>query len=262
MSKNFEEEYKEYLDAQAPDIWKRIEDGIDAQEVKAGRKKKAKRKRSVRYQRYRVLVSVAAALLALLIIVPVYMLTKPAGKSMQSEDSANSPALTDIEIQNIEVEQNETAMPPELAQVTEDSASRPAEIPVSEEQPSEMVTELVPVQETTSYTDEGKTTGDFPDAGTVAEAPGVASEGEEGIGLEESGPEEEMQVTILEDGIVQEDGVLFSAAVSGSASSATVSLLVPAGSDIQLETGKSYTLLLQSMEDGIYYRVLAATAVP
>lgn len=261
MSKNFEEEYKEYLNAQAPDLWKRIEDGIDAQEVKAGRQKKAKRKRSLRYQRYRALVSVAAALFALLIIVPVYMLTRPSEKGVQNADSANLPSLTDIEIQNIEVEQNETALPPELAQVTEESESLPPEIQVPPEQPSETAVDLVPVNETTGYTDEEKAPGDFSDAGTVAEAPGVAAADEAGIGLEEHGQEEEMQVTILEEGISQEDGVLFSAVVSGSTSSSNVSLLVPEGSDIHLETGKTYTLLLQSTDEDIYYRVLAVTAV-
>ena len=36
MSKNFEKEYMEYLNAQAPDLWDRIEAGVDALELAAG----------------------------------------------------------------------------------------------------------------------------------------------------------------------------------------------------------------------------------
>ena len=172
MSKKFEEEYKEYLNAQAPDLWSRIEAGIDTSSALA--KKRKKRKKQIRYQHYRALVSVAACLFALVIIVPVYLLVKPSGKGAAATDSAAPMVLTDATIENIEVEAEQSTVATEEAASEESVAEDTVEIEVAESESEECVTELVEVAQNETGTPEGQeidTTGvasQAPDGTTIA----------------------------------------------------------------------------------------------
>ena len=282
MSKKFEEEYKEYLNAQAPDLWSRIEAGVDALEAGAAGKKKivpitgdeakeAKKKRRIRYQHYRAIVSVAACLFALLLIVPVYLLTRPSGKGSDNETAQAPMMLTDATIQNIEVTGDEYDDAVEEAPAAEE-ADDMTEMEVALEEGEEITSDLAymtgkTAEDTLVDTDE---TAEEMNAQTESEATTQvaeeepAAEEEEDVlpqaGDEESAAaQEDMQVTILETGLMQEGGVIYTAVVSGSTSSAPVSLFVPAESAIMFEAGKTYNITVELAEDGSHYVVVAVT---
>jgi hypothetical protein len=69
--------------------------------------------------------------------------------------------------------------------------------------------------------------------------------------------QEEMMVTVLGEGAPQEDGVMYTAVENGSGLAKTVSLFVPASSDIVFAADGEYVLTVQISQDGSYYEVLA-----
>lgn len=284
MSKNFEKEYKEYLNAQAPDIWDRIEAGVDALEKAAGpgreagaeetekvvpvsgeKLKKAQKKRRIRYQHYRMIASVAACLLALVIIVPVYLLT---GQDRKSETATGSAPQT---VENVTIEN-----------LVVDDASE-SEAVVEEEAPMEEAfdgtTEIAITAETATEESVTYNEGTEQNAGGTGEpdAEAVAGSGEKGAQIAEQempddagtisemlqggddGQRKEMTVTILGEGVIQEGGVMYTAVEHGSEASTTVSLFVPEGSEIVLSADGVYTVSAKISEDGLYYTVESAT---
>lgn len=282
MSKNFEEEYREYLNAQAPDLWGRIEAGIDAVSssderstgsvvpIKAGNKKR-KKKKQIRYQHYRTIASVAACLFALVMIIPVYMLTKSGEKDQAASEAAEEIVLTDATITN----------------TTEEAALE--ESAVEESAPEEMTQESAPAQEAQLGEDgqemqfEAETEAESPkqelpadtqlDDGLAQLATGDSSKGgvtdddsfaQEASGgetdaLEEAGvSEEQLQVTIVSEEGRQEAGMVYAAAVVGSASPETISIIVPDDSRIVLEIGAQYAVTLQQFVEEGYHVVVDA----
>lgn len=284
MSKNFEEEYKEYLNAQAPDLWGRIEAGVDAMgapaglmavaagaekvvPISAGEAKKAKKKRQIRYQNYRMLASVAACLFALVLIVPVYFLTQNSGKD--AADSAAPQELADITIQNIEAESAENTHVTEDSAPMEDMADGVTQVQIALEDTDESVTEFAQVTEE-MLPESSEPVGDISDE-TEGESGAVVASGEIAVtggtdalseaAEEESVPaQEDMQITIVGEGAAQEGGVMYTAAIVDSASSATISLLVPAESATVLEADKVYDVTVELSEDGTYYVAVSVTA--
>lgn len=282
MSKNFEEEYKEYLNAQAPDLWARIEAGVDALgtadfsaenptpkkvvPISGNKSRKAKKKRQIRYQHYRAIVSVAACLFALIIIVPVYMLTRPSGKDNASADSAAPQMLEDVTIQNVVADSEESYDTIGESAPMEDAAGGVTEVEIALEETVEEMTELAQMTEEssdgTAAAESATVAEDSENGGQVAQSPDVTdkedimSETEE-----ESVPaEEDMQVTILGGGAMQEGGVMYTAAVVGSASSAIISIFVPTERAIVLEADKVYNVTAELSEDGAYYVAVSVTA--
>lgn len=275
MSKNFEGEYKEYLNAQAPDLWDRIEAGVDALgaagdekvvPITTGKSKAEKKKRRIRYQNYRMLASVAACLFALVLIVPVYFLTQNSGKDAASE----APMMAaDGAVQNIELTNEESAVVTNDAAPEEEAMDDVTEVEIALEETQEEVIELAQgtevATEEVALEDDGEIleTEDGASTGQVA-----LSEAEETDGIlpeaavEEGVPaQEDMQVTILGEGAAQEGGVMYTAVVVGSASSATISVFVPAESAVVLEAEKVYDVTAELSEDGTYYVALSVTAV-
>ncbi len=282
MSKNFEEEYKEYLNAQAPDLWDRIEAGVDASvaadfsaenttaekvvPISGNKSRKAKKKRQIRYQHYRAIVSVAACLFALIIIVPVYMLTRPTGKDNASADSAAPQMLEDVTIQNIVADSEESYDTIEESAPMEDTAGGVTEVEIALEETAEEMTELAQVTEESSdgtAAEESATVAeDSENGGQVAQSPDVTDKSDIMAETEEESvaAEEDMTVTILGGGAMQEGGVMYTAAVVGSASSATISIFVPTESAIVLEADKVYNVTAELSEDGAYYVAVSVTA--
>ena len=273
MSKNFEGEYKEYLNAQAPDLWDRIEAGIDAggaaaQEnvvpMSAVKTKESKKKRRNRYQNYRMLVSAAACLLALVLIVPVYFLTKDAGKNAASE----APMMVaDGAIENVEITNEESSTVINDAAPTEEMAEDVAEVEVTMEEMQEDTLELA--QTTEQVVEESVVEGDVPALdsidGTDVEQIDLSGTEEEETALpktpeEEVPPQKDMQVTIVGEGMAREDGVMYTAAVGGSEVSNTISVFVPAENAVVLEADKVYNVTVELSADGTYYVVIAVTA--
>lgn len=273
MSKNFEGEYKEYLNAQAPDLWDRIEAGIDEaartpQEnvvpISAAKSKESKKKRRIRYQNYRMLVSVAACLFALIVVVPVYFLTRNAGKDAASEAPM---MMADAAIENVEITNEETVV------VTNGSA--PAEemtddVPEVEVETEEMQEDAVELSQTTELAaEEVVTEGDAPvpeettgmAAGQIAspeaqEFDGILPEAAQG----EVPAQEDMQITIIGEGEVQESGIMYTAVVVGSGDSSTIAVFVPAENAVVFEADKVYNVTVELSEDGTYYVAVAVTA--
>lgn len=267
MSRKFEEEYKEYLNAQAPDVWSRIEAGIEVPQkdkivsVNKGAKKHGKKKRQIRYQHYRALVSAVACLFALLVMVPAYFLLKPDNKNAEATDSAAPVVLTDATIENIEVATAETA------EATEESAAPEipqeevvlAEAETEETAPEEEVLELEQVTEPVSLPEDGA----YENRESLGTAEGSMEIAEESVDMlgedalqeqssDEVLPQEEMDVRILSEGVEAENGTSYTAVIEGSSSSATIELFVPAENGIVFEKDKRYTITVEKISDGNY----------
>ena len=271
MSKKFEEEYKEYLNAQAPDLWNRIEAGVDAiiseekvVPMNTGKARRGKNKKRIRYQHYRAIVSVAACLFALILIVPVYLLTRPAGKNADNAAAETPMMLTDATIQNIEVAKEESA------EVTEESA--PAEEPMDdvtevEVELDETAEATIELAETTDGSSEESVAEDIADTESesggqlaMGEADGLAGENDLVSGLSGEVPaQEDMNVTVVSEGVARDGGMLFEAVLIDSADSSGVQLFIPAASGIELLQGKTYAVTVEMATDGRYV-VVAATA--
>lgn len=97
--KQFDEEYKEYITAQAPDLWNRIETGVDQKISEQARATKSKEKKRMKKQ-YRIIrfgASIAACIAALIIAIPVLHYVRT-GRS--NSEKVTTPELADITIEN------------------------------------------------------------------------------------------------------------------------------------------------------------------
>ena len=97
--KQFDEEYKEYINAQVPDLWNRIETGVDQKISEQARTIKSKKKKRVKKQ-YRLIrfgASIAACIAALIIAIPVLHYVRM-GRS--NSEKIEKPELADITIEN------------------------------------------------------------------------------------------------------------------------------------------------------------------
>ncbi len=271
MSKNFEGEYKEYLNAQAPDLWDRIEAGVDAlgsagQEkvtpITAGKAKKEKKKRRIRYQNYRMLVSVAACLFALILVVPVYFLTRNAGKDASSE----APMMADGAIENVEITNEESAVVTEEAAPAEEAAEPAAEAETEIEVTEDALGELAQANESVveeQLPDDAPQILDGEDGSTVALP--QAQETDSLLetlttGEEEALPQEDMQVTILGAGEIAEGGMMYAAVRAGEGETETLQLFVSSESGIVFEENKVYRVTVEIAENKNYYTVVEVTA--
>lgn len=100
MSKKFEEAYKEYLNSQAPDLWGRINDRLDAKQqdclgrtaddnVAELRRQKHRRAKKNRGRYIRLYGAIAACVAALILAVPVLRIVKGgSGSQMDSYELA------------------------------------------------------------------------------------------------------------------------------------------------------------------------------
>ena len=121
MSKKFEEAYKEYLNSQAPDLWGRINDRLDAKQqdclgrmaddnVVELRRQKHRRAKKNRGRYIRLYGAIAACVAALILAVPVLRIVK--GGSGSQMDSYELAKVENGEIENITEEAAEEAAPP------------------------------------------------------------------------------------------------------------------------------------------------------
>lgn len=278
MSKNFEEEYKEYLNAQAPDLWTRIEAGVDALgAVEASEKvvpistgKKAKKKRQNKYMYYRVLVSVAACLFALVLIVPVYFLTRNAGKNADGAAAEAPMMLADATIQNVEVSYEESTATTEDCAPMEEAASETTETDSAVEEMEESTSELAQtgsgvndlVSEENGNAGDGTSQEQGQKGTQVATEETVVEEDtlwEDALEEEAVASQEQIQVTILGVEAEQEGSVVYTAVRADEVSTATISLLVSSDSGIVLETNKIYNVTVEMTEKENCYTVVAAT---
>lgn len=269
MSKNFEGEYKEYLNAQAPDLWDRIEAGVDAlgsagQEkvtpITAGQAKKEKKKRRIRYQNYRMLVSVAACLFALILVVPVYFLTRNSGKDASSEAPM---MMADGAIENVEITNEESAVVTEEAAPAEEVAEPAAEAEIALEETQEDALKFAQGTGEAVKEEDAEGVGEISDMlDETSTGQLVLSDAEETDGIlpeaaqEKVPAQEDMQVTILGVGDPAEGGVVYTATRADEASAQPVMLFVSADSGIVFEVNKMYHVTVEMAEGNSYYRVI------
>lgn len=268
MSKDFEREYKEYLNAQAPDLWDRIEKGIAA--VPVSEPTAAVRNKRLRY--YRLVASAAACLAALCLIVPVYRLVNGGGKNEAEEEMAateegwEATAETDMataepEMEMAAAEEQYEAAAEELAAVEE-----------FEEEAAE--TESYPMETGTDSSfgeaEEGARNGQGDAGAESSQNTEVADrkfEETEDRNAETPAESESilletetlsMSVTILTEATQIPEGLLYEAVVTGSPESNTIPLLLSSNLGVVLEKDVQYAVTLQKQEDTGYYVVIGA----
>lgn len=139
MSKNFEEDYKAFVEkAEVPDLWNRIEAGLDAQSATVEKtskwdkepedlahvmhintapeavlqKKKQQKNAKKRYEYMRLAMSVAACAVALLLAIPVYKIVTG---DLQKREENNALQLAMDTQTNVEVAKAEESVAEEYA---------------------------------------------------------------------------------------------------------------------------------------------------
>ncbi len=288
MSKKFEEEYKEYLNAQAPDLWDRIEAGIDASDGSTAvfvkdnvtpirdRQHRKKNKNRQKYRRYKLITSIAACLFALVMIIPVYRLVAPKGGN-ESADMTAPIVLTDATIENTEVAADE-AMPESAPQQSAGTGStQPAEEPTGEAEESAAVTmESVDASEETGEEapkdalDAGtsESEGNYQDQGQLASSQTEGNSKENFLATEESADgeaeaaeEKTMSVVVTAEGQMQESGLLYTASLLETSAPATITIFVPSESTAVLEKDKQYTVTVKADSAAGYYVLVSAQPV-
>lgn len=99
--KQFEEEYKEYVNGSAPDLWERIEAGVDQKIAQEDMRQAQKQKKSSQ-KMIRMWGSIAACVAAIALIVPVYRFVNP-NKDVTMQEDATQMAV--VARDDIEMEQ-------------------------------------------------------------------------------------------------------------------------------------------------------------
>lgn len=279
MSKNFEKEYKEYLNAQAPDLWDRIEAGVDALEKSAQisreaegettekvvgiSAKKSKKKRRVRYQHYRMIASVAACLFALVIVVPVYLFTRQNEKTEMAADSVPQK-IENVTIENLVVDASESETTAEEAAPMAEATDSAAEIEIPQELlEAEILLAETGTEQKATGTGETQMPAETESGENTEHIAGPQEPSEDGnvanmLQEEESGQQKEMTVTIRGEGTQQDGGVMYTAVENGSEASATVNLFVPEETAVVLVPDGTYVVSVKISEDGLYYIVAGA----
>lgn len=266
MSKKFEEAYKEYLNSQAPDLWGRINDRLDAEqqdrlggaeddnviEMSQRRHQRIKKNRS-RY--LRLYGAIAACVAALILAVPVLRIVK--GSSGSQMDTYELAKVENGEIENITEEAAEEAAP-SADETTQMAAADTAEaetdgISVVETneaaaQESEQVQE--PADETAVTSEEAGNPVDTLGGDELA-----AEAGDTGVSFYK-----DIKVKILTVD-VQEDGIYYTAEIMAStyedvfSVGATCSLYADTDAQ-QLVAEQEYTLTLAEGERAESYKIV------
>lgn len=134
MNKDFEKELKQYAKDQTPDLWSRIEAGID-KEMRIVSREKKRRARNIRF-----FASLAACVAAILLTIPVYRYVT-GNNSGKNADTAQ----VETEVLEMAAAEEEEALEVEEAApevvVTEEAAEEAAPVDTQEEVTLEDVTD-------------------------------------------------------------------------------------------------------------------------
>lgn len=124
--KQFDEEYKAYVRENAPDLWDRIEAGVDAKisaSSVSGKSTNHKNGKKNMQRYFRFAASLAACLAALLLTIPVFHMISDRRAGESKTDA--TPQLADITIENAQNDSlqfaQETAPEAETPEVAEES---------------------------------------------------------------------------------------------------------------------------------------------
>lgn len=259
--KQFDEEYKEYLRHEAPDLWDRIEAGVDERIHAESRKRQTKKKKQA-YRYVKFAASAAACVAALLLAVPVLRYIKGAGFTKQVNDEASAAADTTMEdTQKLASQMFDTAGQADMA--AEDMAAE--EVPqaeAAEEAAAEeilyegddetmMQAEMPSPQENTQQSEQQE-------SALLSAQPQTpqadAAAGEEAAldGLSDSEDTQQVSVRVLEQ--EQTDGVVYTVEILEDSGGVFVRgqiwKVTAAKEQEALETEKTYKLVLCSIAAG------------
>ena len=269
MSKKFEEAYKEYLNSQAPDLWGRINDRLDAKQqdclgrtaddnVVELRRQKHRRAKKNRGRYIRLYGAIAACVAALILAVPVLCMVK--GGSGSQMDSYELAKVENGEIENITEEAAEESAPPAPAEETTQMAA--ADTAGSETDGISVVEtneaaaqENEQAQEPSDDAASSEEDGDAVDANVMESSTLAAEAGNTCVVLYE-----DIKVKILT-ADVREDGIYYTAEVTASAYEDAFSVGTTcnlyADTDAQpLVAEQEYTLTLAAGERAEYYKIV------
>lgn len=267
MSKKFEEAYKEYLNSQAPDLWGRINDRLDAKQQEetgeqADKKKPAdntlqkqlKKKKRSRY--IRLYGAIAACVAALILAVPVLRIVK--GGSGSQMDSYELAKVENGEIENITEEAAEDAAPPaeETTQMAAADTAGPETDGISVVETNEAAAqENEQAQEPSDEAASSEEDGNAVDANVMESSTLAAEAGNTCVVLYE-----DIKVKILTED-VREDGIYYTAEVTASAYEDAFSVGTTcnlyADTDAQpLVAEQEYTLTLAAGERAECYKIV------
>ncbi len=266
MSKKFEEAYKEYLNSQAPDLWGRINDRLDAEqqdglrqaadnnmvEMSQHRHRRAKKKHS-RY--IRLYAAIAACVAALILAVPVLRIVK--GGSGSQIDSYELAKVENGEIENITEEAAEEDAPP-ADETTQMSAVNTAEAETAGvsvvETDAAAAQENEPVQEPSN--EAAATSEEDGDAVDTLGGDALAAEaGDTGVVLYKDIKVKILTAEVQEDGIYYTAEVMESAYEDGIPVGTTCSLYADTDTQ-QLVEEQEYTLTLAEGERAENYKIV------
>ena len=266
MSKKFEEAYKEYLNSQAPDLWGRINDRLDAKQQEetgeqADKKKPAdntlqkqlKKKKRSRY--IRLYGAIAACVAALILAVPILRIVK--GGSGSQTDSYELAKVENGEIENITEEAAEEAAPAEetTQMAAADTAGSETDGISVVETNEAAAQENEQAQEPSDDAASSEEDGDAVDANVMESSTLAAEAGNTCVVLYE-----DIKVKILT-ADVREDGIYYTAEVTASAYEDAFSVGTTcnlyADTDAQLLVAEQeYTLTLATGERAEYYKIV------
>lgn len=259
MSKDFEKEYKEYLNAQAPDLWERIEAGISDEEKIVSLRKGKKRRRKNSYK-YRMIMTAAAAVALLIIAVPVSMLFGY-GKKEHVMQEENQIYVAQDMVENIELNEElqgqseEGEIPLDLNMLQTESVDAAPDNDMQETASDGDVDESI---ETVSEENpEVSETLEEQEMFAVAGTKNDASKDDSLLGdTQGDGEITNQKILIVSEGEACEEGMLYKAVISQTD---TALLLLVKDSALNLENGKGYLVSAIWEEGKSYYTIRSAT---
>ena len=268
MSKKFEEAYKEYLNSQAPDLWGRINDRLDAEqqdslrqaadnnvaEMSQRRQRRAKKNRS-RY--IRLYGAIAACVAALILAVPVLRIVR--GSSGSQTDGYELAKVENGEIENITEESAEEAAPSadETVQMAAEDTAEAETDGVSTVETNEAATqeneqEQEPADEAAVTSEED---GNAVDANVMESSTLAAEAGDAGVVLYKDIKVKILTVDVQEDGIYYTAEVLESGYEDVLSVGTTCSLYADTDAQ-QLVAEQEYTLTMAEGERAECYKIV------
>lgn len=266
MSKKFEEAYKEYLNSQAPDLWGRINDRLDAERqdclgrtaddnVVELRRQKHRRAKKNRGRYIRLYGAIAACVAALILAVPVLRMVK--GGSGSQMDSYELAKVENGEIENITEEAAEEAAPAEetTQMAAADTAGSETDGISVVETNEAAAQENEQAQEPSDDAASSEEDGDAVDANVMESSTLAAEAGNTCVVLYE-----DIKVKILT-ADVREDGIYYTAEVTASAYEDAFSVGTTCNlytdTDAQpLVAEQEYTLTLAAGERAECYKIV------
>lgn len=262
MNKDFEKEYKELAEIEAPDLWDRIEAGIAEKEISESTAAETTKKKTVFFfaKRYSAL---AAALLCAVILIPVFGIIRYSGSKNMTAESAEDMDYTAAAGAADASEEYEVSTEESVEESVEESAEASSEEAAEDADGGSMdeaCAEKAPVENAETRDTVSDSSASMADEGvSVAEQKKQKEEAEEqkltGIVVKVTDAESHFE----EDSSLDEIGTYYTAVVENDPSGTLekgeqIEIFIPAYSSMGLVKEEVFELDLVSDEerDGLY----------